>query len=145
VAEHDLILDETKTPTLEDILSYINEPGKKLWVELNSFITQQFKTSPKITYSSCSGKPGWNVKYQKSGKSLCTVYPEKDGFVALAVVKLELMPVIEGLQGELDAEIMGLIKAASPFNGTLWLMIPVYRETMLAGLQKLLILKVNAS
>ncbi|WP_423245054.1 DUF3788 family protein [Heliorestis acidaminivorans] len=26
-----------------------------------------------MTYSKCSAQPGWNVKYKKSGKSLCTL------------------------------------------------------------------------
>ena len=30
-------------------------------------------------------------------KSLCTLYPEKDSFVVLIVITLDLLPVIEGL------------------------------------------------
>ena len=144
MTEHDLILDKTHALTAEEISDYINEPGRKLWNELISFLQDRFRVNPKITYSVCSGKPGWNVKYQKSGKSLCTLYPEKDGFVALVVVKLDLLPVIEGLQAQLDAEIIDIVRQATPFNGTLWLMVPVCRETTLTGVKELLLLKAKA-
>jgi hypothetical protein len=26
---------------------------------------------------------GWNIKYQKSGKSICTIYPQQGYFLAL--------------------------------------------------------------
>jgi hypothetical protein len=81
--ENDLILDGSHMPDYDEIAGYINPPAQELWKQVNSFIQERYKASPKTMYSKCSGKPGWNVKYQKSGKSVCTLYPEKDGFVAL--------------------------------------------------------------
>ncbi|KAB2952754.1 DUF3788 family protein [Heliorestis acidaminivorans] len=34
---------------------------------------EAYQAKPHITYSKCSAQPGWNVKYKKSGKSLCTL------------------------------------------------------------------------
>lgn len=39
-----------------------------------------------MDYSTCSFQPGWNVKYKKGGKSLCTLYPMDGYFIALVVV-----------------------------------------------------------
>lgn len=141
VAEKDLILDGSHTPAYEEIAAYIDLPARELWRQFNHFVQERYKTSFKIMYSSCCAKPGWNVKYQKSGKSLCTLYPEKDGFTALVVVTLDLLPVIEALYEELTQEVAATVKRAKPFNGTLWLMLKVDSEAALKDVKQLLLLK----
>jgi len=68
-------------PTEGQIREFI---GCSLWDDLGSHLQQEYKVKPKIAYSGCAMDngmwKGWNVKYQKSGKSLCTVYP-KQGYI----------------------------------------------------------------
>lgn len=136
-----LILDSSHTPSYDEITYYIDEPGRGLWQEMNSFIQERYKTSPKIAYSKCSAKPGWNVKYQRSGKSLCTLYPEMDGFVVLIVITLDLVPVVEAMSGDFEEEVFETIRIAKPFNGTKWLMIQVKSGGILNNVKQLLLLK----
>lgn len=137
----DLILDANHVPLYKEIFNYINEPARELWQDINSYIQQEYRVTPKITYSKCSAKPGWNVKYQKSGKSLCTLYPEQDGFVVLVVILLDLVPIIEARSGEFDTKIIELMRTAKPFNGTIWLMIQVHNSVILNNIKQLLLLK----
>jgi hypothetical protein len=139
----ELISNASVTPAYDDIHDYINPPVRELWQELNDFIQAQFKSKPKIQYSTCAGKPGWNVKYQKSGKSLCTLYPEKNCFIALVVIKVELAPLLEGAEQKYHPMIMDMVRNAQPFNGTLWLMIPVTDRTLLENVLDLLMLKMS--
>lgn len=141
MVEKDLILDADNVPLYDEIFDYISEPARDLWQDINSFIQQEYKVFPKITYSKCSAKPGWNVKYKKSGKSICTLYPEKDGFVVLVVILLELVPEIESRSEEFNPELIDIIRFAKPFNGTLWLMIQVNNNSILNNLKQLLLLK----
>ncbi len=141
MVEQDLILDGSHVPTYDEIEQYINMPAQELWRHINHFIRERYKASPKIMYSKCSGKPGWNVKYQKSGKSLCTLYPEKDSFVALVVITLDMLPVIEALSEELSEETLQTIRTARPFNGTKWLMLQVKSDSQLSDVKQLLLLK----
>jgi hypothetical protein len=143
MAGPDLILDGRHAPSFEEINDYIDRPGRVLWREIGTHLRQHYRASPRITYSGCSGKPGWNVKYQQSGKSLCTLYPEKDGFVALVVITLDRVPLIEGIQDELEPEVFDIMRAARPFNKTLWLMIPVYRAAILNSVKQLIALKME--
>lgn len=140
MAERDLILDSSNTPAYDQIFDYMNETAQAHWQDLSSFIQQKYKASPKIMYSRCSAKPGWNVKYNKSGKSLCTLYPEKESFTALVVITLDLIPVIEAI-GRFEREILDLVRSARPFNGTLWLMIQVNRAAVVDNVKDLLLLK----
>ncbi|HYF84747.1 MAG TPA: DUF3788 domain-containing protein [Clostridia bacterium] len=137
----DLILDGSHMPTYNEIDEYMNLPAQELWRQINHFIQQRYNVSPKIMHSTCTAKPGWNVKYQKSGKSLCTLYPDKDSFVALVVITLNLLPVIEALSEEFTAEALQKVRTAKPFNGTLWLMLQVKSDLQLNDVKQLLLLK----
>lgn len=141
MAERDLILDGSYTPTYDEISDYIKKPARDLWQDMNSFIQRKYEVFPKITYSKCSAKPGWNVKYQKSGKSLCTLYPEKESFIVLVVVTLDLVPVIESNASQFEVCVMETVRTAKPFNGTVWLMIQVENKTVLDNVKHLILLK----
>ena len=56
-------------PDLNAVAEYINSP---LWTELLGFLEETYGVTPKIEYSKCSGAPGWNVKFKKGGRALCT-------------------------------------------------------------------------
>jgi hypothetical protein len=139
--EKDLILDASHTLAYEEILTYIDEPALSWWKELNTFIQQKYDVLPRITYSKCTAQKGWNVKYQKSGKSLCTLYPQKISFIALIVIKLEMAEMIEAMSTVFDPATLETIRTARPFNGTKWLMIQVDREEILKDAKELLVLK----
>ncbi|MTI55722.1 DUF3788 domain-containing protein [Geosporobacter ferrireducens] len=81
--EWNILYDPNNPPTLDDISKYV---GSELWENLNAFLEGGYKIQPKFSYSRCSMQPGWNVKYQKSGKSLCTLYPMEGFFIALVVI-----------------------------------------------------------
>lgn len=137
----DLILDGSHLPEFDDLTKYIKGSARELWIDFTNYIHSEYQSSPKITFSKCSGKPGWNVKYQKAGKAICTLYPEKERFVALVIVTLDLLPLIEGASDGFEPEVWQVIKNAKPFNNTLWLMIGVESEAVLEDVKRLLILK----
>ena len=137
----DLIQNSTAAPAFDQITEYIDPPVRTLWLDLNAFIQDTFHAAPKITYSVCSAKPGWNVKYQKSGKSICTLYPDKDCLVALVVIKVDLAALLQKAQPALHPQIHNRILTGKPFNHTLWLMIPVTDTCVLESLKDLLVQK----
>ena len=60
---------------------------------MNNHLRQEYSVKPKIAYSGCSMDngmwKGWNVKYQKSGKSLCTLYPKQGHIQSLVPVSFQ--------------------------------------------------------
>ncbi|MFZ5985869.1 MAG: DUF3788 domain-containing protein [Bacillota bacterium] len=70
-------------PTIENISDFVNS---ELWNELCTFLGDNYAVVPKIEYSKCSMQKGWNVKYKKGSKSLCTLYPMKGYFIVLIVI-----------------------------------------------------------
>ena len=136
-----MLYDAGYTPSSGEIAAFINEPARSWWQDINIFIQERFRVSPKIAYSKCAAKPGWNVKYSKSGKSLCTLYPEEQSFTALVVITLDLEPVIEAMSDVLEPVIMEIVRSSRPFNGTKWLMIPVTSKQVQDNVAQLLLLK----
>lgn len=128
-------------PALEDITGSISGPATVIWSDINKFIQETYKAAPKIMYSTCAGKPGWNVKYQKSGKSLCTLYPESDGFTALVVISLATVPEVMAREKEFTPYVVNLVTSGKPYNDTLWLMIRVTDERIAEDVKRLLAIK----
>ena len=68
-------------PSESQIKKFVNTP---LWDDLDTFLKQTYNVKPKLSFSNCAMDKGmwkgWNVKYKKSGKALCTLYP-KQGYI----------------------------------------------------------------
>jgi len=77
------LFDREHEPSETRIKEFINS---KLHEDLDGYMRQTYEVKPKPAYSSCNMDgglwKGWNVKYMKSGKSLCTLYP-KQGYLHL--------------------------------------------------------------
>lgn len=143
--KEDLILDASHALAYEEISTYIKEPALTWWREINAFIQEKYRVLPKVTYSKCSAQKGWNVKYQKSSQSICTLYPEKQSFIILVVIKLELVDMIESMSSAYEPGVMEIVRTARPFNGTKWLMISVESDAILKSVKDLLVFKQEMS
>ena len=136
-----LILDNGHEPSMNEINLFIEEKARKKWLEMIGFIEQNYKTKQQINYSTCSGKPGWNVKYKKSSKALCTLYPEKDLFTVLIVLGRNDIDAFEETREEFSPYINDLYDQCTLFNGTKWLMIEVTDDVILEDVKELIMLK----
>ena len=125
-------------PSEEQIKEYVNTP---LFDKLDGYLRQTYKVKPKVAYSGCKMDggtwQGWNIKYQKSGKSLCTLYPKQGYPLLLITIGVRganeaelLMPMcteyIQGLWGQSD------------FHGSKYFGIELRDETVLHDVKSLI-------
>ena len=79
------LFDREHEPTADQVTEFINTP---LFGALDGYLRETYKVKPRLSYSGCGmdggAWKGWNIKYPKSGKSLCTLYP-KQGYLHLLV------------------------------------------------------------
>lgn len=136
------LFNDTQIPSCEDIEQYIGE-GSPLWLELISYIENTYEVQPKITFSKCSAQPGWNIKYQKSGKSLCTLYPMKGFFIALVVVGAKEEPKVEMVLETFTPYIQRLYRSTSFSCGGHWLMIEVKNKDVLEDIKELIAIRLK--
>ncbi len=121
---------EAHKPTFEDIERYIGGNGRALWQSLFEFMETAYKSKPKMTYSGCCGKPGWNVKFQKSGQSFGTLYPEKDGFSVFLVVSYKLEPEMELVKQDMSPWIRELYENAPDYMKMgRWMMFRIEKQS----------------
>lgn len=105
------------------------------------YLEEEYNPKVVIDYSSCSLKPGHNVKFKKSGKTLCTCYPE-DGFHTVMIVIgqkqldgfLELLP-------SLSQTIREYYQQYKDKNESCWLMIPFNNDQIFLDIKQLIELR----
>lgn len=137
----DIIADHGNMPDMTSIANYISETARPLWLALVTHIEAAYRAKPQIAFSTCAAKPGWNVKYKKGGKALCTLYPEKEGFTALVVLGAADIMHFEAMRPTYTDSVNALYDSTRLFNNTRWLMISVTDQTVLGDIKKLLALK----
>jgi len=81
------VFDKEIQPTEVEIKDFVGTETFTLFADLDNHLRESYKVKPKLAYSNCKMDNnmwrGWNVKYQKSGKSLCTIYPQQGHFLVL--------------------------------------------------------------
>lgn len=109
-------------PTWEQITEYIGSP---LWADFNERIQSAYQIKPCMEHSRCSMQAGWNIKYKKGGKSLCTLYPMQGYFIALVVVGSRELTEAEFLMQRCSDYVQTVFKNTKTGNGQKWLMLDV--------------------
>lgn len=109
-------------PSDRQLDDYIGSP---LWHEFNARIQKAYQIEPSMEYSRCSMQPGWNVKYKKGGKSLCTLYPMSGYFIALVVIGAKEMTEAELMILSCSEYVQGIFRETQAGQGQKWLMLDV--------------------
>ena len=112
--------DKSNCPTIEEIGEYVRNP---VFMQFCSEVKGAYKCNEKIEYSMCSLEKGWNVKFKKSGKSLCTIYPREGYFTILIVVGRKEKTLIEEMLPDCAVELQNIYNHTKEWNGQGWLMI----------------------
>lgn len=139
-----LIMDRTHQPSMTEITASISAPARGRWLHMNAFLAETFQSAPQVEYSVCAGQPGWNVKYKKGSKALCTLYPQQDDFIALVVLGQAQREVFELTREDYSGYTTALYDQCRLFNGTKWLMVRVSEEAVFEDVKRLVLLKTAA-
>jgi hypothetical protein len=134
------LYDQSNQPTMDNINEYIKN---ELFPGLCSHLENTYNVLPKIEYSKCSMQRGWNIKYKKSGKSLCTIYPENGSFIVLVVIGEKESEEAESIMPACNDYIRRLYyETPSPLGGK-WLMIEVKERAILNDVLKLIEMRIK--
>ena len=131
------LYDREHEPSEAQIKEYVNTP---LFEELDSHLRQTYKVKPKVAYSGCKmdggAWQGWNIKYQKSGKSLCTLYPKQGYLLLLITIGVRGVNEAELLMPMCTEYIQNLYKE-SDFHGSKYFGIELRDEDVLRDVRNL--------
>lgn len=112
--------DKKNCPTIEMISEYVGNP---VFMQFCLEIKNTYKCIEKIEYSSCSWEKGWNIKFKKAGKTLCTVYPHECFFTIMIVIGTKEKALVEAILPECTMELSDIYNQTKEGNGQRWLMI----------------------
>ena len=91
---------------------------------MHAYLTETYHALPKIEYSGCSLK-GWNIKYRKKGKNLCTIYPQEGCFKILVIASERQQVEIEFFIQTCCREVQEAYENTKFFNGGKWLFLDI--------------------
>lgn len=134
--------DKNTCPSIEGIGEYVRNPVFTLFC---SEIKDTYKCKEKIEYSSCSWEKGWNIKFKKAGKTLCTIYPKEYYFTVMVVVGTKEKASVEEILPECTVELQSIYERTKEGNGQRWLMIDLEdKESLYHDLLRLIQIRRNS-
>ena len=133
------LYNDGNQPSETEIEDFVKSP---LWSDLADHIQQTYNVKPKLSYSNCSMDrghwKGWNVKYQKSGKSLCTLYPKEGYFLALVTIGAKEIPEADLLMPCCGEYMQGLYNQSKSSTGGKSLAVEVTNDDVLSDMKSLI-------
>ena len=84
---------------------------------------ERFNCREEISYSGCSWERGWNVRFKKSGKTLCILYIREFYFTALVVIGKKEKEAAESVLPDCTRRLQEIYHQTKEGNGQRWLMI----------------------
>ena len=112
--------DKTTRPTLEEIAAYVQNP---VFPGFCAELMERYGCREAIEYSACGLEPGWNVKFKKSGRSLCTIYLRESYFTAMVVVGRKEQEAVEAALPQATGRLRAVYQQTRACNGQRWLML----------------------
>jgi hypothetical protein len=133
------LLDRDHKPGKEDIYQAIGDDAKKAWDSIQEFLAKYYKIEPETVFY---GKNhGWNMRYRKSGRTLCSLFPEKGSFSVLIVFGKKEVEKATGILNEFSANIQDIILNTEQLHDGRWLSIRVYKKEENEDIKKLIKIK----
>lgn len=81
---------------------FIHNP---LWDQFCDDLLNNYRVSPSFEFSKCSMEFGWNIKFKKRSRSLCTVYPRENYFCVMVVIGSREKEIFEAMLSDFCMEI----------------------------------------
>jgi hypothetical protein len=133
------MLDKEHPPTGRDIADYLGRDAAEAWDDVTAFLTENYDFTPETVFG--GRKYGWGVRYRRSGKSLCTLHPEKGAFTVLIVLGgKETEQALEALT-DFSPGVAATISGAKQYHDGRWLWLRVLEKNDTADIKRLLQIK----
>ncbi|MDO5558902.1 MAG: DUF3788 domain-containing protein [Oscillospiraceae bacterium] len=113
------IEDKNYCPVIKELTEYVDF---SLFNELISYMESEYKAQVKIEYSGDKVLLGWNVKFKKAGRTLCTVYPRKGYYHMLLIVGSKEKQRTEQLLPTLSSEFQKIYNDTKEGMGQRWML-----------------------
>ena len=136
MTESPRMIDKTQEPTEEEMTIFIGEQAGNAWVELRHFIEDNYDFVPETAFY--GAKYGWAVRYRRSGRTLCSLFPEKGGFSVLIVLGRKDSEKALSMRDELSTRMNTILRSTEQLHDGRWLWIRMLAMNDVDDVKKLL-------
>ncbi|KPJ51121.1 MAG: hypothetical protein AMJ41_00250 [candidate division Zixibacteria bacterium DG_27] len=88
---------------------------------MREYLNRAYDIEPELLFY--GKKYGWTYRYRKSGKSLCSLFPEKDAFTVLITLGKKELEKLDPDLPRLSKKVQGLIRGTELLHDGKWLWI----------------------
>ena len=129
------MLNGSEKPTDNDIINTIGA-NLNLWIEMCNYLNENYNFLPELVYY--GKKYGWTIRYRKSGKTLCSLFPERGAFTVLIVLGKKEVEKTISMMDKLNSKVRTLIENAEQLRDGRWLWIRVLTKDDMESIKLLL-------
>lgn len=128
-----------KIPVKNEIVEHIGIQALAAWNELISFVDTNYGFEPVWNTAGKYGK--WEVKYRRSGKTLCSFYV-KDGYFTVLIIygKAEIEKFIQSQSG-ISPKIAEIVSNTHQYHDGKWIWLDVSNMEFVQDIKSLITIK----
>lgn len=133
------MLDNSHKPDLREIELFIGDHMTTEWLEMTKFLETNYDFKPETVFY--GNKYGWTIRYRKSGRTLCSLFPEKDSFTVLITLGKQESEFVLSMKDKLSSQIWNIIKESKQLRDGRWLWIRIMSKNDISDIKKILSVK----
>ncbi|MDU1413827.1 MAG: DUF3788 domain-containing protein [Clostridium sp.] len=128
-----------KVPTEEELNQLMEEDVFKTWCAINNFIKDNYDMD--MLWDN-GGKTGaFELKYRKSGKTFCALYPRDKGMRILIILGKNEREKFENSRKDFSEYINDFYDNTHQYHDGKWLYLDIINSTVITDIEKLLFIK----
>ncbi len=137
---HHRMLDRAQEPSETDIITFISDVNAiSAWKQLQENLETYYDLLTETIYY--GDKYGWVVRYRKSGRTIVSIFPEKNSFSVLIVYGKKEIDKFSAQETEFLPAIVDVFQNTKKLHDGKWLWIRVTDSTYFEDLKKLIAIK----
>ncbi len=137
---HQRMLNRDQKPTKSDIITFIsNAEAISAWNQIHEYLETHYDLLMETIYY--GDNYGWVVRYRKSGRTIVSLFPEKDSFSFLIVYGKKEIDKFSAQESEFLPAIVEIFQNTKKLHDGKWLWIRVMDSANFEDLKKLLTIK----
>lgn len=124
--EYQRLYEKTVVPTENDIIDYVGECSQH-WLNITNYLAEYHSTwEPEIKYY--AKNYGWTMRYRKGGKTLISLFPEKDSYSVLIILGRAEVDKANLKINDMSSEVQSTFLNTDQLHDGRWLWIRVKNE-----------------
>ncbi len=115
---HERMLDKATVPTDAQMLAWTAGAAAH-WQALRDEAEERFGMPPEVSFG--GAKYGWQIRYRKGGRTLCTLFPERDAVTVLIVLGAKEVAKVTSVLDTLSPAVREAFERAGQYADGRWM------------------------